>query len=80
MNQRENPPIKYEYYDWNQIIKRLRYHRQRLNLSPEEVKMLIRQKYHCEFIRLSDEKIIELGMTFKACQTQADFYQAMENG
>ena len=78
MNKNTTPKIEYKYFDWNKIIERLKYHRKRLKLNQEEVKKLIRQKYQCGFIKLPDEKIIELGLTFKACQTKEDFYKMMQ--
>jgi len=62
MNNQQSTDIEYEYYDWNLIIKRLKFHRERLKLSQDEMKTLIQQKYNCGFMRLSDDKIMELGL------------------
>lgn len=74
----EQITIQYDYYDWDLIIKRLRFHRERLNFSKEEMKEIIEQKYQCGFMVLPDEQIFELGMNFKNSNSKEDFYRIME--
>ncbi len=73
----EQQEVEYQYFEWNLIIERLKFHRERLNFSKEEMKHIIQQKYHCTFYQLPDEQIFELGMNFKASNSKEDFYKIM---
>jgi hypothetical protein len=59
--------------DWNEVMLRLTAQRQRLELSKEEVKTYIKAKYGYGFWRMTDNELMELGMTMKGCQTKDDF-------
>ena len=59
--------------EWNVIVERLSYHRQRLKLSKQEVINYITQKYDTVFWKLTDEQIVELGKFMASCQTADEF-------
>jgi len=58
--------------EWEDILKRLKHHRQRLSITKEEMKTYIKQKYGKTFWRLTDDEIIELGKTLGNCQDKFD--------
>ena len=59
--------------EWNVIVERLSYHRQRLKLTKPEVVNYITKKYNTVFWKLTDEQIVELGKFMGSCQTADEF-------
>jgi hypothetical protein len=58
--------------EWDDVMKRLKHHRERLSITPEEMKKFIREKYGKGFWRLDDDEIIELGKTLGSCKEKFD--------
>ena len=59
--------------EWEALIDRLKYQRQRLQLTKEEVKEYIKAKYGKTFWRLTDSEIIDIGIAMKNCKTKEEF-------
>lgn len=58
---------------WSDVITRLAYHRNRLDLTKFEMRHYISKKYKCKFAQLTDAQIIELGITLKNATNKLEF-------
>lgn len=52
--------------EWNDLMKRFAYHRERTGLSNEDIKALVKEKYQTTFKRLSDEQLLDFGLYLKS--------------
>ncbi len=50
-------------YDWDVVIARFRFQKERLQLTTEDLKDYIKKQYRKTFKKLSDSEIIELGQS-----------------
>lgn len=64
--------------EWDAVIERLKYHRQRLNLDKSDVIDYIKDKYGKTFYQLTDSQVMELGKTLANCDTKGDFMELLE--
>jgi hypothetical protein len=60
-------------YQWETIIERLAFHRQRLFITKPEMIKYIKQKYNKNFSQLTDNEVIELGQSMAKSTDKFDF-------
>ena len=65
MSKKPEPEVKeiIVEYEWDVIVDRLKYHRNRLNITKKEMKEYIWDTYKKSFWRFADREIIEFGLT-----------------
>jgi hypothetical protein len=60
-------------YDWELVIQRLSFQKERLKLTTEETKKYIKQNYRKTFKKLSDNEIIALGQSMANAKNKEEF-------